>query len=553
MSLVRPNVVVILADDLGFSDTSPYGGEIPTPNIRALADAGIRFTNYHTGASCAPSRAMLLTGVDSHRNGVPNIPEALPPNQWDQPNYQGTLGLNVVTVASLLKASGYHTYLAGKWHLGRTPELLPTARGFERTFALADTGADNYDHKTYLPIYDGAHWYADGKETTLPDDFYSSKTFVDKTIEFIESNREDGAPFFAYVPFQAVHIPVQAPREFTEKYLGVYDEGWTVLRKRRLESAVAMGIVPEGTALAEIPGTLDWEGLTDEERRYESKKMAVYAGMIDAMDYHIGRLVQYLKDTGQYENTVFVFTSDNGPEASQILGTSYAPMFKGWLSQNGYNWDYETLGERGSYMHIGPSFATAAASPLAYYKFFVHEGGTRVPLIISGASVGRKGEISDALTFVTDLAPTILEMTQTSSPGDTWDGQPVEPMIGKSLISLANGEAEGAHSPDEAIGYELGGNSALYRGDYKIVMDLGPDNDGKAVADGEWHLYNLAIDPGESNDLRDSMPELFASMKADYEAYVKANGVLSVPDGYDQRRQVMSNSARIRRQPKGEE
>jgi arylsulfatase/uncharacterized sulfatase len=281
--------------------------------------------------------------------------------------------------------------------------------------------------------------------------------------------------------------------------------------------------------------------------------MAVYAGMIDAMDHHIGRLVEYLRETGEFENTVFVFTSDNGPEGSQILGTSYGPIFQRWLSQNGYNWDYETLGERGSYMHIGPSNASAAASPLAYYKFLVHEGGTRVPLIISGEPVSEKGGISNALAFVTDLAPTILEMTQTAAPGETWDGRPVEPMIGKSLISLATGEADSVHPPDEAVGYELGGNSALYRGDYKIVKDLGPDNDGKTVADGEWHLYNLAVDPGESNDLREAMPELFVSMKADYDTYVEANGVLPVPEGYDQRRQTLANSARNRTPPKAAE
>lgn len=326
--------------------------------------------------------------------------------------------------------------------------------------------------------------------------------------------------------------------------------GWTELRRQRLETAIAMGIVPESTTLAEIPGTQDWDALTDEERRYESKKMAVYAGMIDAMDHHIGRLIDYLKETGEHENTIFVFTSDNGPEASQILGTSYGPIFQRWLSQNGYHWDYERLGERGSYMHIGPSNASAAASPLAFYKFLVHEGGTRVPLIISGEPVREKGGISNALTFVTDIAPTLLELTNTAAPDGGWEGRMVEPMTGKSLVTITSGKGRAVHAPDEAIGYELGGNAALYRGDYKIVKDLGPDNDGKAVADGVWHLYNLAVDPGEANDLRDELPELFTSMLADYEAYVETNGVLPVPEDYDQRRQVLANSARNRQNPK---
>ena len=204
----RPNIVFILADDLGFTDTAPYGSEINTPTISALAAKGLRFSNYHMAGSCAPSRAMLLTGVDSHRAGVPNIPEMLPPEQTQYPHYRGVLGRNVVTIATLLQDQGYHTYIAGKWHLGMTPDLLPSARGFERSFIMADSGADNWEQKPYLPIYEQANWFADGKRTTLPDDFYSSRFLIDKTIEFIDSNADDGAPFLAYVPFQAVHLPV---------------------------------------------------------------------------------------------------------------------------------------------------------------------------------------------------------------------------------------------------------------------------------------------------------------------------------------------------------
>ena len=183
----RPNVVLILADDLGFSDIAPYGSEIATPSITALAEGGVRFTNYHTAASCAPSRAMLLTGVDSHRAGVPNIPEMLPPEHSERSGSKGTLGRNVVTVATLLQDAGYHTYIAGKWHLGMTPDLLPSQRGFEKTFVLADSGADNWEQKPYLPIYDKANWFADGEEAELPEDFYSSRFLVDKTMEFIDS------------------------------------------------------------------------------------------------------------------------------------------------------------------------------------------------------------------------------------------------------------------------------------------------------------------------------------------------------------------------------
>jgi arylsulfatase/uncharacterized sulfatase len=192
----RPNIVLILADDLGFSDTAPYGGEIATPNIARLANEGVRFSNYHTASSCAPTRAMLLTGVDSHLAGVPNIPEAIPPAQRHQPNYQGTLNRDVVTIATRLQDAGYHTYLTGKWHLGHGPGQLPFYRGFERTVTMALTGSDNWQQKSYLPIYDDPHWYADGEPLTLPQDYYSSEYLVDRAIGFIESNRADGQPFF---------------------------------------------------------------------------------------------------------------------------------------------------------------------------------------------------------------------------------------------------------------------------------------------------------------------------------------------------------------------
>ena len=379
----RPNIVLILADDLGFTDTAPYGSEIQTPTIAALADQGVRFDNYHTAGSCAPSRAMLLTGVDSHLAGVPNIPEMLPAEQRRHPHYQGTLGRNVVTVATLLQDRGYHTYIAGKWHLGMTPDLLPINRGFERTVILADSGADNWEQKPYLPIYDKANWFADGKETELPADFYSSRFLIDKTIEFIDSNAEDGRPFFAYVPFQAVHLPVQAPQEFIERYEGVYDEGWDRLRYERRRRAVEFGIIPAESGMVAMSTTDAWHPLTPAEKRYQAKRMAVYAAMVEAMDFHMGRLVDHLKAMGEYQNTIFIFTSDNGSEASAPANPQSAFTRFG-LRQQGYTTDYETLGLEGSFNSIGPSFASAAASPLAYYKFYAGEGGLRVPLIIAG-------------------------------------------------------------------------------------------------------------------------------------------------------------------------
>lgn len=441
----RPNIVLILADDLGYTDISPFGGEISTPNIARLAAEGLSFTNYHTAANCAPARAMLLTGVDSHRNGVPNIPESIPPEQMEFDHYQGVLGDNVVTLASLLQENGYHTYLTGKWHLGHTPELLPSARGFERTIAMADTGADNWEQRTYLPIYDQAHWYADGLEHTLPDDFYSSEYFIDKTIEFIGSNEADDQPFFAYVPFQAVHIPVQAPKEFSDKYAGVYDEGWTVMRERRRVAAEEAGVIPEGTQSTVTPGTLEWESLTEKQRAHHARRMEVYAGMVDAMDMHIGRLMDYLQSIGEYENTIFIFTSDNGAAGTPLISPTGQSVLDQWFNRVGYETDIDNLGERGSWVAIGPSNATIAASPLAFYKFHANEGGLRVPLVMSGPGITQQGELTDEFVFVTDLAPTILGLLDIDNHNGNWKGEAMEPIVGSDFSEYLHGSAQQVH------------------------------------------------------------------------------------------------------------
>lgn len=537
----RPNFVLVLADDLGFSDTSPYGSEIATPTIAALAEEGIRFTNHHTAASCAPSRAMLLTGVDSHRAGVPNIPEMLPPEHSQYAHYRGTLGQNVVTIATLLQDAGYHTYIAGKWHLGMEPDLLPSARGFERTFVLADSGADNWEQKAYLPIYEKANWFADGKEATLPEDFYSSRFLVDKTIEFIDSHADDDRPFFAYVPFQAVHLPVQAPREFVDRYMGVYDEGWDRLREERRRRAAELGIVPASAGMVAMETTGDWFALTREQKRYQAKRMAVYAGMVEAMDFHLGRLVEHLKRIGEYENTIFIFTSDNGSEAAEPVPPE-SPLASFVFGRQGYSIDYETLGLKGSFNSIGPAFASAAASPLAFYKFYLGEGGLRVPLIIAGAplEVRAEGAMTNALTWVTDLAPTVLELSGTERSGKRHGGRVVEPMIGRSLVPLLEGRAERVYGETDFFGTELGGHAALFQGDYKIVMNRGP------VGDGQWHLYDIVNDPGETTDLAGTMPARLQRMLSLYDDYVRRNGVLAVPHGFDAQRQVGINALRKR-------
>ncbi|PLW88156.1 arylsulfatase [Halioglobus japonicus] len=531
----RPNILLVLADDLGFSDLGSYGSEINTPTLDALAQEGVRFTNYHTAANCAPARAMLLTGVDAHLAGVPNIPEMLAPEQQRHSHYQGVLGSNVVTVATLLEGAGYHTYMAGKWHLGVGDGQLPSQRGFQRTIALADSGADNWEQRPYIPLYEKANWYADGKEYQLPDDFYSSRFLVDKAIEFIDSNLDDGQPFFAYLPFQAVHIPVQAPQEFIDRYMGVYDGGWDELREQRLARAVELGIVPAGIDMVQMSTTGDWDALDAGQRRYEAKRMAVYGAMVEAMDFHLGRLFHYLKARGQYENTIVIFTSDNGAEASGPADPDSLVARRG-PEALGYNTDYESLGLKGSYNTISPSFASAAASPLAYYKFYAGEGGMRVPLIVAGAGLPGQGELNHAFSFVTDITPTILSLTGVAAPEGRFGGRPVEPMIGRDLKPLLKQEVTRVYGAEDAVGYELAGHAALFQGDYKLLSIRPP------LGDGQWRLYDIVRDPGETIDLAAEQPVRLQRMLSAYAVYARDNKVLANPPGYDHMKQLVINT-----------
>ncbi len=526
----RPNIVVLVADDWGFSDVGAFGSEIATPNLDELARQGVRFSNFHVAASCSPTRSMLLTGVDSHRNGVGNLREAMPQEHLGQPGYQGSLNTRVVTVATLLKDAGYRTAIAGKWNVGSEPYNLPDQRGFDRSIVQGDTGSDNWEPaKRYLPHAATVNWFENGKQASMPADYYSSQYFVDRTIEYLRAGAGEGKPFFAYVGFQANHVPLQAPREFIDKYRGRYKDGWTALRAARRDRAVALGLVPKDTPMVSMASTADWATLSDAQKLYEARRMEVYAGMADAMDHHVGRLIAYLKQSGDYDNTVFVFLSDNGPEANDYNEAKW------WLKTQ-YTQDIDRLGAKGAYGIMGPSWASAAASPLSSYKFYAGEGGIRTPLIISGVAGTQHNQIHHGLTHVNDIVPTLLELAQVPSPGGSYKGQAIEALAGRSLVGALKGGATAIHAPDEAIGYELSGNLALFKGSFKLVRNLPP------VGDGALHLYDLARDPGETTDLQAQLPDVFKALQSDYASYVKTHGVLPMPEGYNPARQVAINS-----------
>lgn len=520
-----PNIVLIVVDDAGLMDFSSYGGEAQTPHIDALGASGVRFTHYHTSPLCATSRAMLLTGLDSHRTGIGTIPEVLTPDQHGQHSYAMRLNPGVLTLADHLRGAGYATFMTGKWHLGRAEGDLPNHHGFDRSFVLDASGADNWEQKSYLPYYDIAPWFEDGAPATLPEDFYSSEFLVDKMMSYL-ATRDPSQPFFAYIGFQAIHIPVQAPREYTQRYEGVYDQGWHVLQQRRLRRARELGLMPE---TAPAPDTLSllqsWQDLLPEQRQDYTRRMMVNAGMLEAMDHHIGRLLSFLKERAEFDNTIFVVTSDNGPEYNDPTKVS---TYRLWMSLNDYHDDLEGMGERGSVVAIGPEWAGAASTPGRLFKMSAAQGGLRVPLIMTGPGIQSLNFVAGR-SYVHDVTPTLMELAGVSIP---------QTLDGRSLAPILSGAVEQVYQPDEAVGIEVSGNAALFKGGYKLTRNILP------YGDGEWRLHDIEEDPAEQNDLSAEKPALKSEMLADYEHYAARVGVIDVPDDFNLAAQVTKNTGR---------
>ncbi len=522
----RPNILLILADDMGYSDASPYGSEIFTPNIARLAYQGMMFTNFHVAAYCAPTRSMLLTGVDNHIVGLGNMIELAADNQRGKPGYEGYLNGSAATLATILRGAGYHTYMAGKWHLGKTPETIPAAQGFDQSVGMLEGGADNWENKSYSPGYKAVHFFDGRKELQLPSDFYSSKFYADKMISYIDQNAADGRPFFGYLAFQAVHQPHQAPAEFTARYISTYQAGWTAISEFRYQRMVDLGLMPPGLKMVRAPIVQDWDSLPPDEQRINAKHMAVYAGMPEYMDMTIGRVLDHLKSKGMLDNTVVVFMSDNGGEAAKLHA-----MYPEYYSRS-FDLSYEHLGEKGSYSEYGPGWASTSMTPFSNYKGSAAEGGMRAPFIIRYPRLVPGGERTDRFAYVLDVVPTLLDF---AGIGSRPDGS--VPLMGKSMMELLTGKAKEVHSPDQAIAYEVAGGAAAYQGDYKLVRNVPPYGDRK------WRLYDLRSDPTESRDLVASQPDRAKSMAEAYASYVAKNGVVEVPEDYDVIGQAQKNAA----------
>ncbi|OJI92965.1 arylsulfatase/uncharacterized sulfatase [Planktotalea frisia] len=527
----RPNILLVLLDDAGFMDFGAYGGDASTPNIDALADRGAIFSRFYTSPQCGPSRAMLMTGRDNHEVGLGSIPETLSPEMRQYPGYSMRWEDGLPTIASRLKEEGYQTFISGKWGIGDIGQNLPHRFGFNRSFVIDATGGSNYDHTPYLPLSDTTNWYEDGKPITLPEGFYSSEGIVDRMINYLDE-ADPQKPFFSFLSFQAIHFPIQVAPEYRDRYDGRFDEGWDEMRKQRLERAVDLGLVPDGTELAPLPASSrDWENLSPADQSYWARSMQVNAGMLEAADHHLGRLLAHLEAQGKLDNTFVIVTSDNGPES---IGIGNAPGAEGvaqrwWMRQTGWNRDFETLGERNTMTFIGEEWASVSAAPFALFKFTATEGGLRVPLVISGPNLP-DSDVIDGRAHVTDLVPTMLDFAGLD---------PVTPDIrGRSLLPMLSGARAAVYGDDEAVGFEVSGNAALYRGNWKISRIPTP------LGDGKWHMYDLATDPGETTDLASARPELFQDMLNEYLSYADEVGVVPVSADYNPFKQVGKNVVR---------
>ena len=492
----RPNILLIVADDLGYADLGAFGSDIRTPNIDALAAEGVIVTQFHTAPMCAPTRAMLLTGNNNHVAGMGD--QGRTP-EWavSIPGYEAHLSDRVAPMPRVLRDAGYHTYTAGKWHLGDAVEHSPAAAGFERSFSLLH-GAGS--HWAATGFYEGGSVYREGeREVEYPEGRYSTELFTDRLIEFIEADRGDGRPFFAFAAYASPHWPLQVPEAYLDRYAGQYDLGYDRLREERFASLKRAGIVPAGSTLPPRNDAITpWDSLGVEQRRVESRKMELYAAMVENLDAHVGRLIDYLKANDLYDRTLIVFISDNGAAAEDFF---HVGPYVDYIRAH-YDNAYDNMGRPTSWVSYGPQWAEAGSAPFSRHKGYTREGGIVAPMIVGGAGVAGRGSIDDAYVTVMDLAPTFIELAGAEYPEDG----SVMPMLGESMVAYLRGEAERVHDEGYVTILEHRGRAFIRRGRWKLV-NLEPP-----LVDSELELFDVQADPGETTDLSRAEPEVFAAM-----------------------------------------
>jgi arylsulfatase A-like enzyme len=512
----RPNILFILADDLGYSDLGVFGSEIPTPNLDALARNGMLLTDFYAGMTCAPTRAMLMSGTDHHVAGMGVQGRPSREDQRGQPGYEGYLNFRVASLAELMTDAGYNTYMTGKWHLGEAVEHGPRARGFRRSFVSLDGAA-------HLGAWD---WrgpqnarYRDGEEIVeVGPDFYTTRFYTRRMIEYIEQDRADGKPFFAYLAYTAPHWPLQAPADSIARFKGRYDLGYEALYASRFARQKELGLIAaDAEPIDSARFRPRWSELSDEERSFEARRMEIYAAMVSDLDTYVGEVVAYLERIGELDNTFIMFMSDNGAESSRR--DLVAPISEHVGKE--YDHSLENLGAANTYVMYGANWAAVSGTPFFRNKATAYEGGVKVPAFARFPRMIEAGSRSDGVGTIMDLLPTFLAVAGAQHPGATYRGMPVVPVKGVSLLPMLSGEVGEVHPADTVFGWELLGQRSVRQGDWKIVWDQ-----RRPPTERRWQLFNLAADPFEQHDLSATNPEQLAVMERLWEQYDAENGVV---------------------------
>ena len=512
---LRPNILLIVADDLGYADLGCYGGDIKTPNIDLLAKQGILFTHFHTSPLCAPTRSMILSGNDNHVAGMGSMFSVEGTPRAGKPGYEHHLTNRIVTIAQLLKDGGYQTFMSGKWHLGSQDNYIPYAKGFEKSFALMNGAADHFNSSQILST-EPSQYREDNLIVPYPEGSFSTDVYTNKMIGIIEHAQKD-KPFFAYLTYTAPHWPLQVPADYIDRYKGKYDMGYDSLRVLRFSRQKAAGIVPGDAVLrARNPSIRLWTKLTPREKKIESRKMEIYAAMVENLDDHIGKLIQFLKKSEQFDNTVIVFMSDNGAAAEDFynLPKGFGPFLRIHFDNS-----YENMGKATSFVSYGPQWAQAGAAPFKLFKAYATEGGVVTPLIISGKLITRKPEIVNIFVNVMDLAPSFLDLARLTYPV-SFNNKKLDPMLGVSFVPYLEMKSNAIHGKDYIFGLEHNGQCLLIKGDWKIT-NISEPFDEKAFA-----LYNLSNDMAEAHDLSNTNPLKYREMLNEWVIFKKRVGVI---------------------------
>ena len=549
----RPNVLLIVGDDIGLGDTVPYGSEIKTPNLNALAAEGVRFTNSHVSPVCSVTRGELLTGNNNIEVGLGTFDYLVYGPSKGKPGYEGYLTRNTVMISELLRDAGYNTVMAGKWHLGgsKTGGEGPSRWGFDHSYGMLSGGGNHWNDEEFLPNQRDPRvqadlkagrvppigkepYYEDGKKVQRPLGIYSDDLFTDKIISSIEAGRKQGKPFFAYLPFTTAHFPLQAPQELINKYEKHYLQlGWDGLKADRLRRMQQAGVVPADVTLppANPIAKRRWDALTPEQKKVQARVMATFAAMVDHQDQSIGTLLAYLKRTGQLDNTLIIYLADNGPEAFDGQGGVISnPIGNAYIKKN-FSHAYGDIGKANSNWQYGAEWANGSTGPLQWMKIFVAGGGVRTPLIIRpplGSGFMHAGAIESGPVRVKDLAPTILSYAGVERPSSRYGDREIVPASGVNLRPYLNGAKPKPRLPGEWMAFELMGNSYLIDGDYKVMRQR-----TGMWGDGKWHLFNIVKYPGESQRLDSMQPERLKQMVHQYDLYAKEKGIVPVADDWN--------------------